>query len=194
MSSLETPAGQLLATLADTLRNDYLKNKEDDPWLGSPFAWIRTLPSRQRGKVGEQLIAGCCRELLLEVEDSPDSQADLIIEGRRVEIKFSTLWESGAYTFQQIRNQNYEFIICLGVSPFLAQCWVIPKIVLHEYVIGHTPQHAGREGTDTYWLSFPAESPPAWIAPYGGQLSDAFAILMTWRRPSSPRRGQQDAF
>ena len=31
------------------------------------------------------------------------------------------------YKFQQLRDQNYEFAICLGISPFSAHCWVLPK-------------------------------------------------------------------
>lgn len=56
-----------------------------------------------------------------------------IIAGRRVEIKFSTLWESGLYTFQKIRDQNYEFVVCLRISPFDAHCWVISKSLIRQH-------------------------------------------------------------
>lgn len=174
------PEVQLLASIAATLQGDY--GNKSDPWAGSPFAWIRTRPSRQVGKIGEQLVSGWCAAKGLDVMASGDSQADRIIGGRRVEIKFSTLWESGIYKFQQIREQNYEYAICLGVSPFNASCWVVSKDLLRAHVIGHTPQHKGRSGTDTFWLSFPAESPPAWLFPCGGTLAQAFKVLKDIRR------------
>ncbi len=139
---------QLLASIAATLKSDYVREESSDPWAGSPFAWIRTRPSRQVGKIGEQLIAGWCAAKGLDVVSSRGSEADRIIAGRRVEIKFSTLWESGVYKFQQLRDQDYEFAVCLGISPFNAHCWVISKEVLRQRVIGHTPQHTGRRGTD----------------------------------------------
>jgi hypothetical protein len=91
------------------------------------------------GKIGEQLVEVLCKAMGLDVKSSGDSEADLIIAGRRVEVKFSTLWESGHYKFQQIRDQNYEFAVCLGFSPFDVHCWVISKELLRQYVIGHTP-------------------------------------------------------
>lgn len=157
---IKDPEVLMLATIAGTLKGDYVREGPDDPWAGSPFAWIRTRPSRQVGKIGEQLVAGWCAAKGLDVTRSSNSEADRVIAGRRVEIKFSTLWESGVYKFQQLRDQDYEFAVCLGISPFDAHCWVISKAVLRQHVIGHTPQHTGKGGTDTFWLSFDASSPP----------------------------------
>ena len=171
------PEVQLLASIAFSIRGDYIREDAQDPWAGSPFAWIRTQASRRVGKIGEQLVSGRCAAKGLGVTPTGDSEADRIIAGRRVEIKFSTLWESGVYKFQQIRDQNYEYVICLGLSPFDAHCWVISKEVLRAHVIGHTPQHRGKAGTDTYWLSFPAAEPPEWLSSCGGTLAQAFEVL-----------------
>jgi len=177
---IQDPEVQLLASIATTLRGDY----EDvgDLWVESPFAWILSRPSRQRGKIGEQLVAGWCAAKGLDVVASRDSEADRIIAGRRVEIKFSTLWQSGIYKFQQIREQNYDYAICLGISPFDAHCWIIPKSVLRQHVIGHTPQHRGRVGTDTFWLKVKPEAPCDWLLTCGGRLSDAYKILKEWQK------------
>ncbi|MGB9593310.1 MAG: hypothetical protein ACPL7R_04125 [Anaerolineae bacterium] len=133
------------------------------------------------GKIGEQLVAGWCAAKGLDVVASGDSEADRIIAGRRVEIKFSTLWASGVYKFQQLRDQNYDFAICLGISPFDAHCWVIAKPVLREHVLGHTPQHRGRAGTDTFWISLRPASSPEWLRGCGGSLAEAYAILKGWQ-------------
>jgi hypothetical protein len=178
---IDDPEVTLLASIAGTLRGDYVLTAQD-PWEGSPFAWIKkTGSSRRRGKIGEQLVAGWCAAKGLDVVGSGDSQADRLIAGNRVEIKFSTLWESGVYKFQQIRDQDYEHALCLGISPFDAACWVISKNQLREHVIGHTPQHRGRQGTDTFWLSFQASNPPAWLSACGGRLSEAYRVMKTWQ-------------
>jgi hypothetical protein len=94
-----------------------------------------------------------------------------------VEIKFSTLWKTGVYKFQQIRDQNYDYCFCLGVSPFEAHAWLIPKAVLREHVIGKMGQHTGVAAADTAWLSFTVGEAYEWMKPHGGSLSDVKAIL-----------------
>jgi hypothetical protein len=108
---------------------------------------------------------------------SDNSEADRIVNGHRIEVKFSTLWTSGVYKFQQIRDQKYDHLLCLGLSPSAAHCWVLPKDVLLQYVIGHMGQHTGAAGTDTAWLSFQANRPYDWMRPYGGSLEEAWAVI-----------------
>ena len=176
--TITDPDVQALAAIAASLEGEY--TQERDIWVGSPFAWIVTTKSpRRRGKIGEQLVAGFLAARDFDVVRCPDSEADRIINGHRAEIKFSTLWESGIFTFQQIRDQNYEFAICLGLCPFDARCWVVPKKELFEHVIGHTGQHGGAGSTETAWISFPPELTDryAWLRPYGGRLRDAVCFL-----------------
>lgn len=175
-----------LASLSSTLAAEY--SAEDLAWQGSPFAWIKSRPSRQRGKIGEQLVAEWCASRNLDVVAPPDSDCDKVIGGLRAEIKFSTWWAQGGYTFQQFRDQKYDIAICLGVSPFDAHCWVIPKDVLLTHVIGHLPQHTGAGGTETFWIqSLDPDAVPAWLAPWGGRLAEALEVLRKVSR-SRPRR------
>lgn len=170
------PEVKILATLSASLEIDYTET-EDDPWVGSPFAWILKQPSRSKGAIGEKLVAGWCATKGFDVIRSPDSQADRIVEGHRIEIKFSTLWKSGGYKFQQIREQNYDYCLCIGIAPFNAQAWFVPKSILRQYVIGHMGQHTGAIGGDTAWLGFQAGNPYSWMKPYGGTLSDVHELL-----------------
>lgn len=173
---------RLLAAIATTLKSDYVREGAIDPWDGSPFQWIKRVGSSRRiGKIGEQLVAGWCAAKGLDVIKSPNAQADRIIGGRAAEIKFSTLWESGVYTFQQIRDQDYEYAICLGLSPFTAHCWVISKELLRKHIIGHRPQHRGKAGIDTFWLSVLPSDPQDWLSSCGGTLAEAYQILQAVR-------------
>lgn len=166
---ISDPDAQWLAAISLSMSADYRK---EDSWAGSPFAWILETPSRTKGAIGEKLVAAWAASKGFDVVRSPSSQADRIINGHRIEIKFSTLWKSGGFKFQQIRDQEYDFCLCLGVSPFDAQAWLIPKSVLSQRVIGVMGQHTGGGGTETAWLGFPASSPYPWLAEHGGRLGD----------------------
>ncbi len=176
---ISDPEVQLLAALAEGLKSEY-QTDEDTNWAQSPFGWIRWQPSRRKGAIGERLVAGWCAARDINVLRSPDAEADRVLEGFRTEIKFSTLWDNQHYRFQQIRDQDYQLLVCLGVSPFTAHAWVFAK----EFVISNTGvvaglshQHGGAEGRDTAWLSVsPADVHP-WMQGHGGDLGTAIRRL-----------------
>ena len=153
-----TPDFDLLASAATYIKNDL--ESDIAAWKNSPFEWILKLPAGSKGKLGKHLISQWCAVKGFSVDRSPDSEADMLINGHRVEIKFSTLWKTGIYRFQQLRDQNFEYSVCLGISPFEAHCWVISKSVLKQYVIGHMGQHTGSSGKETAWLAVKPHKPP----------------------------------
>ena len=176
---IHDPEVQQLAAIAGIIEQDYQNAATD--WANSPFGWIKALPSRSAGAVFEALVAGWCAAKGLDVTRSPDSDADRIISGMRTEIKGSTLWRNGSYKFQQLRDQNYSMVVCMGISPFDAHCWVIEKATVmalwNDGVI--SSQHGGSSGSDTAWITVNPSKPPDWMRPHGGTLSAGFAQLQT---------------
>ncbi len=174
---IQDPEVQRLAAIAGIIEPDYRGAASD--WDQSPFGWIKTLPSRSSGAVFEALVAGWCAAKGLDVIRSPDSDADRIISGLRTEIKGSTLWKNGSYKFQQLRDQNYKIVVCLGISPFDAHCWVLDKdAVMAMWANGTiSSQHGGASGSDTAWITVNPNSPPDWLRPLGGTLSAGFSRI-----------------
>ena len=174
------PAVQLLADLAKGLRSEY-RTEDNLDWSRSPFAWIRNVRSpRRRGSIAEKLVAKWCRAHHIDVERSSDTEADIVLEGVRTEIKFSTLWANQSYKFQQIRDQDYQLLVCLGVSPFTAHAWIFEKDFLVSntgLVAGLTYQHGGAEGRDTAWLSVSPTDVHPWMDAHGGDLATAMRRL-----------------
>lgn len=164
----------------EAARNEFSATAGDDPWVDSPYKWLRELQSRTRGKAGEQIIASWLTTEGLTVARASSSNSDRCIELNEVEIKLSTQWESGEFRFQQIRNQNYRYVILLGVMPQELRVWILPKKVALKY---STPQHTGKEGAETRWLSFPADKPPKWLARYGGQVTNGLAAVKRYLLP-----------
>jgi hypothetical protein len=169
-----TTSSDIVARMAGLLSQCPALEVVNTQWEGSPFEKIRTLSSRGKGSLAEQWISAWAESEGLCVTRSASSEVDRIIAGRKVEIKFSSLWENGNYRFQQIRNQGYEYCLCLGVSPYAVAAWLIPKKVLRKQSTG---QHTGKKAKETLWLAFPAKKVPAWMAPYGGTLDDVARLL-----------------
>lgn len=166
-----------IVRITESLHKDYSSLNLD--WKESPFAWIKSLPSKTVGKIGEQIIERWCMAHNFDVRSSPDSDADRIINGLRVEIKFSTLWQSGIYKFQQLRNQAYDVVICLGISPFNVHCWVLSKrLILEKWKSGEIrSQHGGGAGQDTAWIEVKPDNPHAWLTPRLGGPTAAIQLL-----------------
>jgi len=158
--------------VTNAVSKEYAANME--VWSGSPFAWILTLPSRAKGAAAEKIVDGWLTANGFEVRRSGQTGCDRTVNGMKLEIKFSTLWKSGGYVFQQLRDQDYVSVFCLGISPARVHAWIIPKAIAWKHA---TPQHGGSLGKDTRWFGFQADSPPEWMSEYGGSLADVLAVL-----------------
>lgn len=155
----------------------YLQEKlqeKSDIWEGSPFEWVLQLPARQKGALGRRLVTSWCASKDLYMERPKDKEAKdtsetLVIGEIKLSIKFSTLWNNGKYNFQQIRSDGYDYVLCFGISPTQAHCWVLER----NYAISHAkPQHKSE-----YWISFNPKSPPNWLQGHGGTLDQAYEVL-----------------
>lgn len=180
---------RLLASISNTMRDEYVQDLE--AWKDSPFAWILTQPSRRKGAIFESLVSKWCIARKLRVTRSGDSDADRIVEGLRVEIKGSTLWKTGRYKFQQLRDQSHDVVICLGISPFDVHCWTIPKEeIMRRWRNGDiSSQHGGRSGTDTAWIDVEPSRPPGWLRQWGGRLPEAYDVLRRFIRERNRQEG-----
>ena len=178
---IHDPDVRQLAAIAEAIKNDYLKDY--DQWIGSPFQWLKSpMPIRRSGTAFEDLISRWCAEKGLSVEEAEGTDADKVIAGVRTEIKGATLSEAGSYIFNQIRNQDYSILLCLGVTPSDAHCWAIPKLDVMDFrKDGRIPnQHANAPATGI--LTVPVDNVPDWLQPYGGTLGEGFARLQSLTR------------
>lgn len=146
-----------------------------DEWAGSPFAYLRTLPTASRAKAAEAMVEYALRQLGFRVAPRTAHTHDRIVEGQKVRIKFSTRWRTGLYTFQQVRDEEYDFLVLLGVSPQEGHLWVLSRTVALS-LVGHP----------TAWISFAPADPPAALRAAGGNLDAlAPALVAAFGPPSN---------
>ena len=126
-------------------------------WYGSRFEQLRNMSSRKKGAEGEKMCSEIMTSLGHEVKKPESKEHDRIITPWKTEIKLSTSWneELDNFTWQQLRNQDYERCIFIGVNPEQLKMWWCTKDDLFEHVISKDSkrQHAGKDGEqDLYWI------------------------------------------
>lgn len=166
----------MLAATASYLQEEL--EQDSNPWENSPFEWIVKLPPRKKGKLSGNLIASWLASKGMHLESTKTSGETLKINGIQFAIKFSTLWANGVYKFQQIRGDGYDYVICLGISPFDAHCWVFER----KYAIKNSkPQHKSGKAVD-YWMEINSNQLKTWNKDCGGTLDQAYRILKNLKK------------
>lgn len=152
-----------------------LKIAEDDEfWKDSPFYYIRRLPSRTRGTIGQTLA----RSVFEEYGYSPTKRVNSFeVKHKNVISRSSMLWETGDWRFQQVRKTAFDFLFCLGLYPDNASAWLIPRDELYlkdgslTERVGWERQHGGKSGKEDAWLVVHPENVPPWLGDFGGDIS-----------------------
>lgn len=162
---------QFLASRASDLQEGI--EEKYDLWKKSPFEWIIQLPARTKGKVARQLLLKWFSAKGLNVQKGTETSETLQIGQDEYALKFSTLWTTHIYKFQQIKENGPDKIICFGLSPLQVHCWIIDKSLAIE---NGNPQHKG-SGNSEYWISVDPEDIPDWINKFGGTLEQATRLL-----------------
>lgn len=157
---------KLFLSINEKLRQEY--DQTSQAWKNSPFAWLKSQPSRRVGAIAERLVEMWLKEKGFDVKPSQNSDFDRYVGDTKLEIKFSTLWEGGFYKFQQLRNQAYDKVFCLGLSPMEVHGWIVPKFEALKHAEG---QHTGKSAIDTRWLTIYPSKVEDWLHPYGGDLA-----------------------
>jgi hypothetical protein len=149
-------------------------------WDDSPFKWVLTQPSATKGSIARQLVTAWANlHGLFPLQVSKDNQMYLELDDALIQVKFSTLWDTGYYRFQQIREKDYDYCLCFGLAPFDMNAWLIPKALLDTHVIGTKGQHTGAGSGETWWLEISPRGGEPWLEECGGQLNTVARQLTT---------------
>lgn len=160
----------LIAELGEAIRPEI--KQPPNPYAGSRFQWMRPKAPATKGLIARRIVRLWAERAGLEIADRLNSEHDFLINGSKIVVKLSMLWSGTSIRFQQLKDQDYEYVCLLGLEPHAVRLWVVPK---GEALRKGRPQHAG--GDDTTWIQFKAGSPPSWLSSYGGSLEKARSLL-----------------
>jgi hypothetical protein len=104
-------------TLADTFAGEW-DDGDDVRYASSPFLSLKQLSSRKKGAAFERVFAHVMGDAGHDVTRAESSDYDRRVNGSRVEVKGSFLWQGGTFRWQQIRlDQDYDYIAFLAFYP-----------------------------------------------------------------------------
>lgn len=91
----------------------------EDIWQGSPVLGYRILGNTTRGQIGEEFVRRYLGSVGIEaVGGGRTARTDMLIGGRRFEVKTASLGANRTFQFNHVRlDRNYEFLLCLGICP-----------------------------------------------------------------------------
>lgn len=153
-----------------------------DPYRGSENEWFKILSSKRKGKAGELMVGASLEKEGIDVWSSKQARKGKLVDksvklsdydlylktlGLRAEVKTSTMWGEGKnFTFQQIRDQDYDIIIFQFVLPNEVKLFYCTKEDAVNYIMidGHG-QHGGGQATETFWITFDLDHVPTYIIP-----------------------------
>lgn len=164
-----------LVGITDSLIAKYPATKE---WDDSSFNWLRGLPPASKGAIGRDIGSG----LLFAYGFTPGSyKYELRVNGQGVLSRVATKWAGSTVKFQNIRNIDFDHVLCIALYPKKAYAWLVPKseIWLDNAVRkdrpGIKPQHKGADA----WVTVDPANVPAWLKPYGGTIDEMIKIAKT---------------
>lgn len=163
---------KMLQQITDNLISEY---PESQAWSDSPFSWIRHLPPGSKGVIGRHIGSG----LLQSYGLTPTARThQLRVNGQGIIVRVAMIWEKGLMKFQNIRDGNFDHVLCFGLCPHAAFAWLIPKNQIWvDHAIrtdrpGITRQHKGADA----WISIDPDNVRAWLKPYGGTIEQAMTL------------------
>ncbi len=139
-------------------------------WAGSPLEGYRRLGNTNRGQIGESFIRKYLAYAGIPVGNgSRVTPTDLLIAGKRFEIKTASLGGNGTFQFNHVRlDRTYNYLLCLGICPDRLVFLAWRKGVVSEGGAGTLVRMAEGQSTThkiTKKLSDmrPIEELPGWI-------------------------------
>lgn len=111
-------------------------------WEYSPFkALVPQISIKRIGSIFEQFIIELCQIHSIDYSKPTSTDYDLMIMGRRIEIKGCTLGVNSTFAANQIRpQQGYDYVLLVCLSPYAIHYHLYTKA---EAIALAKPQHSG---------------------------------------------------
>jgi hypothetical protein len=164
-------------------------------WNESHCGWIRAKASGAKGKIAVQIAS---RVMQAAGYKPHADEGGIKVNDRFLIVRSSFMWGKNCWKFQQIRDTNFHYLLCLGFHPRDdAYIWLIPSHRIYvDGVLQKNPglgrQHGGKQGREDAWLHIESMNPlGGWTGEYGSHIADVAGIFEKYLHPLEvAQRGQ----
>jgi hypothetical protein len=152
---------------------EYLQNKvsefsgKKNMWKGTRFEKVRDLTCDEVGQIGEDLIYSICNKNIIEcIWDKKKLSSlndngkvyDMLIGGKKIEVKTARLGEQGSFQHENLRNTGEsDFWVFVDIAPNNIYVTVLKDFDLSlqkEHAILGKKAHLRKKAFDQYKLDF----------------------------------------
>lgn len=147
----------ILASIGDALLAEQNRRNK---WTSSLWRSINELKPDYAGKVGELFIVEMCKNMGLDFQytedvNSKDGTYDIMIMGKRVEIKTARIGLQDGFQHETLKTTGYDYILFLDIMPAYMYFTILPifDMTKRHPVIGRTP-HPRKGTTDVFKFDF----------------------------------------
>jgi hypothetical protein len=145
----------------------------------SPFLDLAKLSSRTKGAEFERIFDWWATSQGHTCTKARTTNYDRLVDGQRIEIKGSMLWDNGTFRWQQIRTrQDYDILALMAFHPDRLELYGCTRATAHEHLArqdehGHWPhnQHGGKTVDSGTFLLAGQPSDFAWLQPLDALLA-----------------------
>jgi hypothetical protein len=87
-------------------------------------------------------------------------------------------WQGNSVKFQNIRDTQFEHVLCVALYPKDSYAWLIPKAEIWQNGkvrtdrTGIKPQHKGADA----WITVDPKNVHTWLKPYGGTIQEMVKV------------------
>lgn len=146
--------------LSDPELFNYASNAINNPYKGTILEPYDCLQPTQKGKYGEEFIKKVCLLLGYSFTPRQNKQHDLVIAGKKAEIKFSVEYSKG-FRFNHIAaSKDFDRLVVIGVNKtlepeikFFEKSEVIT--IINERMFKIKRQQNGKKGSNDDWMITP---------------------------------------
>lgn len=126
--------------------NSILEKSVVDIYADSPFLPLKQLNSRTKGAKFEQILQEHLERLDYVFTKAKNSDWDRTLNGKKLEIKGSFLWDkTNTFKWQQIRvDQEYDYIVFMAFYTDCLEIYIADRETVHKAVT--------RKDADGNWL------------------------------------------
>ena len=119
----------------------YQKYREEinNRFQNSPFDFMNRLLPNNKGKFGELYLEYICKKCNIEYyyegtknKNKQNGTFDMIINGKRIEVKTAFIGRSGTFQHENLRNEGCDFFAFLNICPEYIYLTILEKFNLNE--------------------------------------------------------------